>query len=324
MVRDDLIEHGFDTFMDVENLDSGEFVRKILSQIEAREHFIVLLQPGSLDQISEDGDWLHREIAYALAHNRNVVPVTADGFKFRRDLVLPTDVAGLPSLNAIVIPPDYFPAAMEKLRTRFLKTPPKPPAAKPETLSHRRERAKSDQDLLIYDSDTEDPAFATWTYYAEGGVTSNKFRMFVDKDGKKVLNLISRRGETVGLNKSIALTAGVVEFDYMISGPDSAQGAFFAILPMEETGPNRTGLIEAGGSVQDDPKNPASPYRIRYFIPNAYRNDGQWHHHRMEFDFDGVPNIFYTIFAPRINEGMHNRSFMAEVYVAGVRVWRSQ
>ena len=75
LVRNDLIEHGFDTFMDAENLHSGESRQKILSQIEAREHFIVLLQPGSLDQIEEGGDWLHREIAHALAHNRNVVPV---------------------------------------------------------------------------------------------------------------------------------------------------------------------------------------------------------------------------------------------------------
>jgi TIR domain len=142
VVRDDLIKHRFDTFMDVENLDSGEFPRAILSEIEAREHFIVLLQPGSLDHIGEDGDWLRREIAHALTRGRNVVPVTADGFEFRRDLVLPPDVAGLPSLNAVDIPKDYFDAAMEKLRTRFLKMPPKPPvAAQPVTRSDQQARA---------------------------------------------------------------------------------------------------------------------------------------------------------------------------------------
>ena len=122
LIRKDLIEHRFDAFMDFENLDSGEFDRRILSEIEAREHFIVVLEPGSLDRISQDGDWLRREIAYALAHGRNVVPVTK-GFNFRRDLVLPPDVARLPSFNAITIPPGYFDAAMERLRTRFLKIP---------------------------------------------------------------------------------------------------------------------------------------------------------------------------------------------------------
>jgi hypothetical protein len=184
-----------------------------------------------------------------------------------------------------------------------------------------REEHSSDQNVPFYDSDTEDPAFATWTYFAERGVRSSKFSTFMTEDGKKVINLISRRSEIVGINKSIALTSGVLEFNYMISGAGSARGAFFAILPMQETGPNRAGLIEAGGSVQNDPVNPASPYRVRYFAPDGYCNDGQWHHHRMEFDFDGVPDAFYTIFAPRINEGVPSRSPEVEVRVTGVRVW---
>jgi hypothetical protein len=135
-VRDHLIKHRFDTFMDVHNLDSGEFPRAILSEIEAREHFIVLLQRGSLDHIRKDDDWMRREIAHALAHGRNVVPVTADKFKFRRDLMLPPDMARLASLNAVTIQPDYFDAAMERLRTRFLTKPPNPTAPPlPETRS---------------------------------------------------------------------------------------------------------------------------------------------------------------------------------------------
>jgi hypothetical protein len=126
LIRKDLKEHRFDAFVDLENLDSGEFARKILTQIEAREHFIVLLQPGSLDRIGEDGDWLRREMAHALAYGRNVVPVTANGFEFRRDLVLPPDVARLSSLNAVPIQSGYFDAAMERLRTRFLKKSPNP------------------------------------------------------------------------------------------------------------------------------------------------------------------------------------------------------
>ena len=105
LVRDYLIKHRFDTFMDVQNLDSGEFPRAILSEIEAREHFIVLLQPGSLDRIGEDGDWLRREIAHALAHDRNVVPVTANGFEFRRDLITVRSSSLLAALRTSDIPP---------------------------------------------------------------------------------------------------------------------------------------------------------------------------------------------------------------------------
>ena len=122
-VRDDLVGHDFDPFMDLENLDSGEFDRRILSEIQARMHFIVLLEPGSLDRIGKKSDWLRREIAHALAHGRNIVPVTASGFKFRRNLLLPPDVAKLLKFNAVVIPPGYFDEAMKTLRTRFLKMP---------------------------------------------------------------------------------------------------------------------------------------------------------------------------------------------------------
>ena len=85
------------------------------------------LEPGSLDRIGQDGDWLRREIAHALAHGRNVVPLTK-GFEFGRDLALPPDVARLPLFNAVPIQPGYFDAAMERLRTRFLKVPSNPTA----------------------------------------------------------------------------------------------------------------------------------------------------------------------------------------------------
>lgn len=181
---------------------------------------------------------------------------------------------------------------------------------------------KEEEDLLVYDSEAEDPAFATWTYHDERRVFRGKFSNDVTEDGRKALGLASLQGESVGVNKSAALTAGVIEFDYMVSGPDSVGGVYFAVLPMQETGIGRTGLIEVGGSVQGDPVNPTSPYRLRYFVPDAYRNDGHWHHHRMEFDFKGIPNAFYVIFAPRINEGIKDRSLAVSVCVTGVRIWR--
>jgi hypothetical protein len=52
--------------MDVESIDSGQFDTIILRQIAARMHFILVLQPGSLDRIGEPGDWLAREIREAM------------------------------------------------------------------------------------------------------------------------------------------------------------------------------------------------------------------------------------------------------------------
>jgi hypothetical protein len=150
LVRANLVGHGFDAYLDVENLDSGEFDRKILSEIEARMHFIVLLQPGSLDRIGEDGDWLRREIAHALAHDRNVIPVTASRFEFHRGLVLPPDVERLQGFQAVDIPSGplrYFNAAMKELRGEgFLKKPLKLPGPpRPETRSVVEEGRRAPQ-----------------------------------------------------------------------------------------------------------------------------------------------------------------------------------
>jgi TIR domain len=122
---------GFDVFLDTQSLDSGEFERVILREIEKRAHFLVLLEPRSLDRIGEPGDWLRREIAHALAHHRNVVPLLANGARMPRVTDLPSDLARLPSFNAVSVPHDYFTAAMQKLRERFLRVPEPVPSAEP-------------------------------------------------------------------------------------------------------------------------------------------------------------------------------------------------
>lgn len=132
LVFRDLDEHGFDVFMDVESIDSGEFERMILTQVQARAHFLVLLEP-SLDRIAEPGDWLRREIAHALTHERNVVPLLADGFRMPQAGDLPPDVARLASFNAVSVPHDYFDEAMAKLRARFLRATELPQVTPPPT-----------------------------------------------------------------------------------------------------------------------------------------------------------------------------------------------
>ena len=126
-----LVPHGFDVFVDTQNIDSGEFERVILHQIEARAHFLLLLEPRSLDRISEPGDWLRRETAHALSLRRNVVPLLANGARMPAPSDLPADLERLPSFNAVSVPHDYFAEAMKKLRERFLRIPEPLPTGGP-------------------------------------------------------------------------------------------------------------------------------------------------------------------------------------------------
>src|SRR5262245_56934339 len=79
-VFQDLRQHGYDVFMDVESIDSGQFETIILNQIAARGHFLVILTPGTLDRCHEPDDWLRREIEHAIALGRNVIPILVNEF----------------------------------------------------------------------------------------------------------------------------------------------------------------------------------------------------------------------------------------------------
>ena len=122
-----LQKEGFDVFMDVENLDSGEFPAVILHQIEARAHFLVALTPGALERTVDKSDWLRLEIEHAIRQERNIVPVFADQFTFDseerklRGKAFPPKIKELSRRNGVSVPNEYFEPAMVKLRDRFLK-----------------------------------------------------------------------------------------------------------------------------------------------------------------------------------------------------------
>lgn len=119
-----LRHHGYDVFMDVESIDSGTFDTIILNQIKARAHFLVILSPGALERCDNPNDWVRREIEFAIEQQRNVVPLMTGGFRFADyEALLTGTLSELPRFNGLNVPHAYFDAAMERLRTRFLKRP---------------------------------------------------------------------------------------------------------------------------------------------------------------------------------------------------------
>jgi hypothetical protein len=114
-LRDRLATAGADVFIDVVSLNEGRFATVIEKAIIERDHFVVVLAPGTLDS-----EWVRREVATAIRHQKNVVPVLIDGFEFDDSVTLPDDIKDLPSYNAVKFDPEFFEAAFERL-TRFVK-----------------------------------------------------------------------------------------------------------------------------------------------------------------------------------------------------------
>jgi tetratricopeptide (TPR) repeat protein len=122
-VFQDLRTHQIDAFMDVESINAGQFDTIILNQIAARPYFLLILTPGTLERCADPGDWLLREINHAVSLRREIVSLVTVNFNFddcKKFLPAPLNTE-LPRWNAVSIPHDYFDAAMDKLRTRFLK-----------------------------------------------------------------------------------------------------------------------------------------------------------------------------------------------------------
>jgi len=122
-IFENLTQHGYDVFFDVNGIASGDFEQVIVSNIEARAHFLVVLTSIALERCGEPGDWLRREIETAIETERNIVPLMLDGFDFGAPGVgtaLTGRLAELKNYNGLPIPLGFFDEAMQRLREKYL------------------------------------------------------------------------------------------------------------------------------------------------------------------------------------------------------------
>ena len=121
-IAQNLIERGYEVFLDSDSIDSGTFETVILNQIASRPHFLVVLAPGSLERCMNSDDWLRREVEFAISLGRNVVPIAVDGFNLKDDeKYLSGRLTELTKYNQLPLHSDYFVEGMDRLCTRFLK-----------------------------------------------------------------------------------------------------------------------------------------------------------------------------------------------------------
>jgi len=173
-----------------------------------------------------------------------------------------------------------------------------------EMASNRAQTSPSPDALgLVYDSEQEGHPFESWVRFSNR--RENKIEVIENaKHGLAAYRITAVAKGKAGVNKSFPTRYGRIEFDYRVEASDSSgTNIFVYLIPMQETGFRRSGLIEVGTDVEEDPRNAFSPYRVRFLVPRKHYGDGLWHHGTQEFDFREIPEAFYSIFGPRINEG---------------------
>lgn len=94
-----LSRDGYKVFFDVESMRSGKFNEQIYESIDDSASMVVVLPPRGLDRCVDEGDWVRKEVAYAISRGKTLIPVMMQGFSFPK--TLPDDIAELPSFQGV-------------------------------------------------------------------------------------------------------------------------------------------------------------------------------------------------------------------------------
>lgn len=128
LLYDRLRMDGYSVSFDIDTLVNGNFDVELEQRVMNCKDFLLVLSPGIFDRFLEtnpdydpENDWVRREIACALAENKNVVPLFMEGFSFPK--TLPDNVKDITRKNALDLNPKYFEAAYEKMKSFLISKP---------------------------------------------------------------------------------------------------------------------------------------------------------------------------------------------------------
>ena len=121
LLYEELSRRGFRVFLDTDTLAAGSWSEQLKQRIDECPDFIAVITDGFFDRCGDVDDVVRKEIARALAHRKNVVPLLASGTPFPESL--PADIAALPAHNGVRYVHEYSQQAVEKLCNQLISTP---------------------------------------------------------------------------------------------------------------------------------------------------------------------------------------------------------
>lgn len=78
ILKTELEKRGFSVFLDFDELKDGFFDERIIHAIKSTPIFMILLSQNALDRCGEEGDWVCKEIEYAIKTERHIIPINPD------------------------------------------------------------------------------------------------------------------------------------------------------------------------------------------------------------------------------------------------------
>ena len=115
---------GYTTFFDYNSMQNGEFNRQIYSAIDQADDFVFVLSKDALNRCSDTGDWVRKEIEYALSKSKNIVLLsTEENVVFPDNL--PESLQTLRTRQATFLSQNYYDRSIETLKAALKSKPVK-------------------------------------------------------------------------------------------------------------------------------------------------------------------------------------------------------
>lgn len=123
-LNDLLVRDGYKVSFDIDTLRNGDFDKQLLNRIEECEDFILIVDKHAFDRtldplFDQQKDWLRCELAHALKHNKNIIPIFLSGVTGFPE-GLPADIVNVTKKNGPEYNRYYFNDFYAILKNRFL------------------------------------------------------------------------------------------------------------------------------------------------------------------------------------------------------------
>ncbi len=124
LLYDRLTQMGYRVSFDLETLRGGKFNTQLYRRIEQCSDMLVIMSRDSLNlRENHEDDWFRLEIAHALKHKKNIVPVFLRDFKFPQKGELPDDIADLVDYQGVTASQEHFDSVLNRICRNFKAKP---------------------------------------------------------------------------------------------------------------------------------------------------------------------------------------------------------
>lgn len=115
---------GFSVFLDIDNLGTGTFDKKLLQNMSASKNVLLVWTKGCMDRFLDGKDYsqdfVAKEYMFALKNKMNILPVYKEDFEFPSESRVPEELRPVLLINALKFVSEYRAASLEKIKNHLI------------------------------------------------------------------------------------------------------------------------------------------------------------------------------------------------------------